>query len=606
MKKILDNSNKEQSAGGWLRRQVATGDALSIASAYFTIHGYRALKTQLENAKETRFLYGDPSSVGQVDPMPGKEKAFTLEDGSLRLSDGQPLQKKWLATQCEKWVERENTQIRSIREGGFLHGKMYHINKQDKTGKALCGSSNFTGRGLGDMPAGGNLELNLACTETDSQALAVWFNDLWNDEDRVEDVKARVLEKLNDLGKNQSPQFIYYKTLYHIFEDRLREIKEEEEQIKNLKLSDTAIWQKLYEFQRHGARGVINRLLRHNGCIIADSVGLGKTFEALAVIKYFELQNKNVLVLCPKRLEENWERYVDWARNKNNPLEADRFRYQILAHTDLGLTTGRRKGITLDNFNWSAFDLIVIDESHNFRNIPAARRDEKGNLRASRYDFLLEEVIKKGVKSKVLMLSATPVNNRLSDLRNQIYLMTEGGQGDGNFRESLDVPSVYATLNIAQKNFNEWQKIPHDSRSKDDLLKKLDAAFFLLLDGLTIARSRHHIEEHYPDFIKEQGGFPVRSIPDSYEPKTDLKEDLDYQDMARRIEDFKLAIYHPWEYLKSDEQERRKEEEQEKKTFSQGMRERFLIGMMKVNFLKRLESSVESFRFTIERTIEKN
>ena len=563
MKKILDNSSKEQSAGEWLRQQIAAGDALSIASAYFTIHGYRAIKTKLEKAKETRFLYGDPSSVGQVDPAPGKEKAFTLEDESLRLSDGQPLQKKWLATQCEEWVKRKSTQIRSIREGGFLHGKMYHT--RNDTGKALCGSSNFTGRGLGETPAGGNLELNLACTETDSQALLDWFNDLWNDDTRVEDVKKRVLDALNRLGKDQTPQFIYYKTLYHIFEDRLREIKEEEEQIKNLNLSNTAIWQKLYEFQQHGARGVINRLLRHNGCIIADSVGLGKTFEALAVIKYFELQNKNVLVLCPKRLDENWKRYTLSASRANNPLEADRFCYQVLAHTDLGIKTGTRGNIQLDNFNWSAFDLIVIDESHNFRNIPAARRDEKGDLRASRYDFLLNEVIKKGVKSKVLMLSATPVNNRLSDLRNQIYLMTEGKQGDGNFRQSLDVPSIEMTLNTAQRVFSERLKKPHENRSKDDLLRKLDATFFSLLDGLTIARSRHHIKEHYPEFIKKQGGFPVRSAPDTYEPQTDLLGQLDYQDMAKRIEDFQLAVYHPWDYLKSDEQKRRKEEELEKK-----------------------------------------
>ena len=348
---------------------------------------------------------------------------------------------------------------------------------------------------------------------------------------------------------------------------------------------------------------MINRLRRHNGCIIADSVGLGKTFTALAVIKFFESRNERVLVLCPKRLEGNWVRYTSWAGLRNNPFVLDRFNYSVRAHTDLSRYKGQAGAINLADFNWDAFDLIVIDESHNFRNEGRDQQDDEGNiLRRNRYNRLLEEVLKGGVRSKVLMLSATPVNTSLRDLRNQIYLMTEKRQDA--FREALGISNIESMFGNAQRAFQQWEtsNLAGKKRDKSELLNNLGVEFLSLLDAVSIARSRTHIRRYYPDDLDKFGGFPQRAKPRNLHPTTDTKGELSYDDIHQQIENFRLAVYMPSQYLKDTS---KLDAEKAQFNFDQRDRERFLIGMMRVNLLKRLESSVHAYVLTIHRILEK-
>ena len=342
-------------------------------SAYFTIYAYGALSQVLEKAGQTRFLYGEPSAVGELDPGGGDAKAFRLNaDGGIALR--QVLAQKQLARACAAWIERQ-VEIRTIERANFLHGKLYHVEGEDSSA-ALVGSSNFTLRGLG-FGATPNVELNLEVrNNADQKALLQWFENLWSDERLTRNAKLEVLAALERLGRPYAPEFVYYKTLYHVFEGWLARQEEREGLLHDVHLYDTEIWKALYAFQRDGATSAINRLLRHNGCIVADSVGLGKTWTALAVIKFFELRNERVLVLCPKRLEDNWIRYTAWAGLRNNPFERDRLNYSVRAHTDLSRYEGKAGAVDLARFNWGAFDLIVIDESHNFRNEGRDRIDE--------------------------------------------------------------------------------------------------------------------------------------------------------------------------------------------------------------------------------------
>ena len=426
---------------------------------------------------------------------------------------------------------------------------------------------------------------------------------MWSNEDLTRNVKADVLAALNRLGQRYAPQFVYYKTLFHVFQDWLARHREQTGSVESIHLHDTAIWQKLYEFQKHGAISAINRLLEHNGCIVADSVGLGKTFTALAIIKFFELRNERVLVLCPKKLETNWTRYTSWAAQRANPFAKDRLNYTVLAHTDLSRYEGTSGHIDLSNFNWGAFDLIVIDESHNFRNEGQNSIDDRGRVvRRSRYNRLLEEVIKDGIRTKLLLLSATPVNTSLRDLRNQIYLMTEKRQDA--FRNSLGIGSTQTMFGVAQKEFQQWEHARRSGRRADKamLMEKLGADFLALLDAVTIARSRDHLRRFYPAQTKKIGGFPQRAKPENLHPPSDAKGELSYDDLHDRIGEFRLSVYMPSQYVLDTSE---LDAEKQKFRFDQRDRERWLIGMMRVNLLKRLESSVHSFALTTGRILNK-
>ena len=329
---------------------------------------------------------------------------------------------------------------------------------------------------------------------------------------------------------------------------------------------------------------------------------MGKTYEALAVIKYFELRNENVLVLCPKKLRENWTLYQPHTKNKLNPFPKDRFGYTVLSHTDLSRDRGKSGDIPLSLFNWDSFGLVVIDESHNFRNNTYGTRDEEGKpIRRTRYERLMEDIVKSGVNTKILLLSATPVNNDLRDLRNQLYLLTEGR--DDAFKDSLGVANLRETISSAQTAFNKWSK-QDGTRSSQNLLEELSTHFFRLLDGLTIARSRKQIQKYYPDSMRELGGFPKRGKPESIYTDIDLENQfLSYDALNDKISEYQLSLYNPTKYLRPEYESQY--DLRHVRNFTQSDREHFLIGMMKVNFLKRLESSVHSFKITLERTLDK-
>ena len=578
----------------FLQDKIQDGTSLSFVSAYFTIYAFHQLKDKLTNIKELRFLFGEPSFIGGLDPQKTESKAFELTEDGLRVPDYLPQSE--IAKACAEWIQDKVT-IKSVRKSNFLHGKMYYIEK-DGSEDAIIGSSNFTVRGLGLSQRASNIELNLEVdSKRDCADLKTWFDDLW-ESDKVSDVTDEVLLNLANVYQDKDPEFIYYKTLYHLFEDFLKEATDTEFAQANPKFQETDIWQKLFVFQEHGVQACIQKLKAHDGCIIADSVGLGKTYEALAIIKYFELRNASVLVLCPKKLEQNWTLYPRHYRRRGNPFKADQFRYNVLAHTDLSREYGDANGIDLAQHEWDGYDLVVIDESHNFRNRPTNSVDKHGNVRKSRYNKLMEDIIQSGSKTQVLMLSATPVNNRLTDLENQIRLITE--DRDDAFQET-GIPSIRGTLNTAQSRFEQWtdetEGLPSSSKPQNSLAESLNADFFTLLDRLTIARSRAHIENFYSDTIDQIGGFPDRGAPQSIFPEIDLQGKFPaYPTISTQIDRYKLARFIPSDYIRPECIHHYGERLLRQREFN-------LIGMMKVNFLKRLESSVHAFAITLKRTI---
>ena len=594
---IRDNLFRE-TVHDFLEQEIKNGSALSIVSAYFTIYAYEKMQHSLNQIEELRFLFGDPDFVKRMDPNNTDTKAFDITDTGLQLN--QQLRQKPIAKACAEWI-KEKVEIRTTRESNLIHGKMYHI-ANNGVEKAIMGSSNFTMRGLGLTQDSNNIELNLEVdSNRDRQDLKAWFDEIWNDDKLVEDVKEKVLATLGQIGKDHAPELIYYKTLYEIFRDEIETRKTNDQTLEDTHLYDTQIWETLYEFQKEGVKSVIARLLRHNGCILADSVGLGKTYTALAVIKFFELRNERVLVLCPKKLHDNWALYPAYNSQDTNPFLDDKFGFTVRWHTDLSRYSG-----DLENFNWRNFDMIVIDESHNFRNDTKPTRDADGNfVRHSRYTRLLEEVIKEGTKTKVLMLSATPVNTSLIDLRNQIYLMTE--KREDVFRESLGIGNIGSLLRQAQKEFKQWEEEGGENGKKDKakLLETLGAEFFQLLGGISIARSRRHIKTFYAEEMVRIGEFPTPQKPENCHPPTDLTGELSYKALADQIAEFTLSIYQPSSYVISEAAKQRLANEKQKFRFNQADRERFLIGMMQTNFLKRLESSAHSLSETLERTVGK-
>jgi len=345
-------------------------------------------------------------------------------------------------------------EIRSIRQTGFLHGKAYHI-QNGNASSAILGSSNFTVPGLGFRASGNNIELNLVVdSDRDRKDLFAWFDEVWVDDKLTKDVKDEVLRYLERLYANHPPEFIYYLTLFHIFRDELEGTEKFDDTLKRTTLLESQVWNMLFSFQKDGVKGAINKILEYNGCIIADSVGWGKTFEALAVIKYFELRNERVLVLCPKKLRHNWTVYK--SNSRLNPLLDDGLAYDVLSHTDLSREGGMTGDLDLANLNWGNYGLIVIDEAHNFRNNAVGKEKDDGSRRRTRYERLMEDVIQSGVKTKVLLLSATPVNNQIADIRNQISLIARGDVArsedptfDVAFRQNLGVPSVRETTRQA-------------------------------------------------------------------------------------------------------------------------------------------------------------
>ncbi len=604
----LRDNHSRGTIADFLRSQIKSGSKLSIVSAYFTIHAYEVLKAHLDIIEHLYFLFGEPAFLSRLDPERSAKKSFLLEEAGLSLAN--QLQQKRVARECAHWIERK-VDIKTIRQSNLLHGKMYHIANGD-VADAILGSSNFTIHGLGLASAGNNIELNLVVdSNRDRRELKQWFDEIWDNDHLTRDVKQDVLLYLQKLYANHSPQFIYYLTLFHLFRDFLDGSRDLDDNLRRIALPDTRIWQTLFSFQKDAAKAAINKILRYNGCILADSVGLGKTYTALAVIKYFELRNERVLVLCPKKLSRNWTIYKN--PSTLNPFSDDKFRYDVLHHTDLSRESGEVNGLHLDSLNWGAYDLVVIDESHNFRNNKLATQRPGEPEKRSRYQRLMDDIISAGVKTKVLLLSATPVNNQLTDLRNQISFIAGGDvarndRADAAFAETLNISSVRETTRRAQTHFTNWAKKPPQERKTRDLIAAIGGDFFKLLDGLSIARSRRQIANYYTQEMKTLGGFPRRPPPKAIHAPIDLKQRfLSFEKLDKEISELRLALYHPTSFLRDDLPQEIRDAYQSKilAGFTQEGRERILIAMMKVNFLKRLESSVDSFRLTLQRTIEK-
>jgi SNF2 family DNA or RNA helicase len=615
-KSIRDNYTNG-SVGGFLKDNISDNADLSFVTAYFTIFAYEKLRPQLDNAKSLRLLFGEPKFIKSV-ASSTDAKIYKIEDEKLVIPVENRLQQKIIAQQCCQWI-RNKVEIKSMVRPDFLHGKLYYIEKPNGEKEAVTGSSNFTvnGLGLGSRP---NIELNLVVNDKrDLLDLKEWFDQLWNNKMEgveVEDVKDQVIKYIELLYQENSPEFVYYKTLYHIFNKYLDESDASGLSDIKANLYDSQIWKELFTFQQHGVRGAINKIIKFNGCIIADSVGLGKTYEALAVIKYFEMLNYRILVICPKKLRDNWTIYQAHKNHTLNPFPHDRYSYTVMYHTDLSREKGftEADNIDLSNFNWGAYDLVVIDESHNFRNNKKGKKDEEGNvIRRSRYERLMEDIILGGKRTRVLLLSATPVNNELKDLRNQLMYITAESDNAFAGEDSLGIESISELLKQSQLRFTNWAKARiKEEKTTKDLLNDLDSAFFKLLDALTIARSRKHITKYYENEMKRIGGFPEHEPVLSIYPNIDTQHKfLSYDKLNEKISRYKLVHFTPSSFVLPEFKALYEEKVMKKsgpaavKMFSQELRESYLIGMMKVNFMKRLESSIFSFRETLQRTINR-
>lgn len=605
---IRDNQQRGK-VSGFLEEHLVQNSSLKVVSAYFTIYAYYALREKLDHLDQIHFLFGEPRFLKKLDPEKIDRKAFQIEDEDITLSDR--LEQGAVAKACASWI-KEKVEIKSMIRPNFLHGKLYHINQPGGKEKAITGSSNFTMSGLG-LSQSSNVELNLLVTdERDREDLQAWFAQFWEESGvynhLVEDVKSEVLKYLEQLYTENTPRFVYYKTLYHLFEDYLNQQRDEDLIDPRTGFFDSVVWNTLYDFQRDGVKAAINKIKRHNGCIIADSVGLGKTYEALAVIKYFEDSNSRVLVLCPKKLRENWTIWRD--NDERNNLAEDGFGYDVLSHTDLNRKSGKVGDLNLDTIKWGNYGLVVIDESHNFRSAKGGKENEAGEYRMSRYEFLMQRIIKEGINTKVLLLSATPVNNNLRDLRNQIYLIT--GDDDHAFKD-IGVKSLTNTMRVAQYEFSKWATPESDKvtgekpeRRVSDLLDRLTTSnFFPLLDEVTIARSRNHVRKYYD--MAAIGKFPRRLPVQSIYSDIDIKDRFkSYDELNDIISRFRLAIYNPSAYIKKEWQDHYRDLSRSRvRGFIMADRESSLIAMMRINFLKRLESSVYSFATTLDRTINK-
>ena len=598
---LIDNIKKTFAED--LRSELMAGSHVAIAASCFSIYAYRELQKELENLEELRFIFTSPTFVTDKTnkeqrefyiPRLNRERTLTGSEFEILLRN--ELTQKAIARECAEWI-RKKVRFKSNRTGENMIG----FSVVDNTVYAPLGG--FTTVELGSE-RGDNAYMMINKLEAPlSLNYLQVFDQLWNDQNRLQDVTDEVMEHISNVYKENAPEFIYLITLYNIFREFLEDLSEDVLPNEATGFKDTLIWKKLYNFQKDAALAIINKLERYNGCILADSVGLGKTFTALSVIKYYENRNKSVLVLCPKKLYDNWATYR--SNYVNNPLAGDRLRYDVLFHTDLGRRNGDSNGIDLEKINWSNYDLVVIDESHNFRNGGKVTTDENDeNPRENRYLRLLNEVIRKGVKTKVLMLSATPVNNRFNDLKNQLQLAYEGetGRFDKLLNTSTSVDDIFRQ---AQSVYNRWAKLPEEERNTERLLSELSFDFFEVLDSVTIARSRRHIQQYYD--TTDIGSFPKRLPVRSQRPHlTDLEGAISYNEIFEQINHLNLAIYTPSDFILKSKLEKYQllNDEGMASGLTMSGRERGLRRLMTFNLLKRLESSVHSFRLTLVRIQE--
>lgn len=581
---------------------IKSGSRVSIAAASFSIYAFQELREQLSDIKELRFIFTSPSFITEKAdkqkrefyiPRLNRERDLYGSEFEIKLRN--ELSLKAVAKECADWI-RWKACFKSNRTNENMMG---FINVDDTNYMPITG---FTTVDLG-CERGNNAYQFVQRTDAPlSQFYLNLFDQIWQDSEKLQVVTEQVLDNITNAYKENAPEFIYFVTLYNIFNEFLEDISEDVLPNESTGFKSSVIWNKLYNFQRDAALAIINKLEKYNGCILADSVGLGKTFTALSVIKYYQSRNKSILVLCPKKLYDNWNTFK--SPYENNPLLRDRFNYHIFYHTDLSRRSGNSNGYDLERINWGNFDLVVIDESHNFRNGGKVTTDENDeNPRQNRYLQLLNRVIRSGVKTKVLMLSATPVNNRFNDLKNQLALAYEGEADQINalLNTTSTIDDIFRQ---AQAAFNRWSDLPDDERTTKALLDSLSFDFFEVLDSVTIARSRKHIEQYYD--TADIGKFPTRLAPISRRPDlTDLNSTANYNDIYEIVSNLNLAIYTPSDFiLPSMRDKYTKGDGDAFSNLSRTGRERGIRRLMSINLLKRLESSVNSFRLTLTRIQE--
>ncbi len=582
-----------------LIQQMQSKSRLSIAASCFSIYAFQELKETLKDIKELRFIFTSPTFTTEKTPkqqrefyIPRLDRERTLYGSEFEVKLRNELTQKAIARECAEWI-RQKACFKSNKTNEQMMG---FINLDDTNYSPING---FTTVDLG-CEKGNNAYTMIQKAETPfSKAYIDLFNQLWNDSSRLQVVTEEVIDSISNAYKENAPEFLYFVALYNIFNEFLEDISEDELPKEATGFKNSAIWNKLYNFQRDAALALINKLEKYNGCILADSVGLGKTFTALSVIKYFESRNRTVLVLCPKKLFENWNTYRQ--NYVNNPLAKDRLNYDVLYHTDLSREHGCSNDIDLERVNWGNYDLVVIDESHNFRNGGKVSTDENGdNPKENRYLRLMNKVIRNGVKTKVLMLSATPVNNRFNDLKNQLQLAYEGESEtfDKLLPTNRGIDDIFRQ---AQTAYNRWANFTPEERTTENLLRMLNFDFFKLLDAVTIARSRKHIQQYYD--MTDIGTFPKRLKPISRQPHlTDLNTAISYNEIFEQLQMLHLAIYAPSAFILPSKLYKYKEEESTTgHRLSIEEREQGIQRLMNMQLLKRLESSVNSFRLTLTR-----
>lgn len=584
-----------------MEKTIKRNSKVSVAAACFSMYAYSELKKRLESIDEFRFIFTSPTFIKEkvekqkrefYIPRLSRESSLYGTEFEIKLRN--EMTQKAIAKECADWIKRKATfksNVTGENMGGFM-------------------TVNAPAEEVAYMPMNGFTTVDIGCERGNNSYNMVnrmeapfstqymqLFESLWNDKDKMEDVTDVIISNISTAYNENSPEFIYFMTLYNVFSEFLDDISEDVLPNEATGFKQSKIWSMLYDFQRDAVLAIINKLERYNGCILADSVGLGKTFTALAVIKYYENRNKTVLVLCPKKLSENWNTYKD--NYVNNPIASDRLNYDVLFHTDLSRSGGFSNGLDLDRLNWGNYDLVVIDESHNFRNGAGTH----ANTQENRYVKLMDKVVRAGVKTKVLMLSATPVNNRFTDLKNQLAIAYEGNSEFINDKLDTKKP-IEDIFRLAQKAFNAWSKLDPEDRTTDALLRTLDFDFFEVLDSVTIARSRKHIEKYYN--TEEIGKFPQRLKPISRRPSmTDLSSAINYNQVYEQLMQLTLVIYTPSNYIFPSKMSKYIDLTHNKgNNLTQKGREQGIRRLMSINLLKRLESSVYSFNLTLNRILE--
>ena len=612
---IIDNINRL--LGDDLKQVIQPGSKLKIAASCFSIYAFEALKAELEKIDSLQFIFTSPTFVpGEAtDPqkkehrefhIPKIERERSLYGSEFEVRLRNELTQRAIAKECAEWM-RQKAIFRSNRSRAPMQQLATVVT--DGKESVYLPLQGFTAVDLGYEK--GNAVSNFVNRIDEQPTTNTYislFDQIWNDPEKLEDVTEKLCEHIASVYQENSPERIYFLMLYNIFSEFLEDITADVLPNDRTGYQDSLVWKKLFNFQRDAANGIINKLETYNGCILADSVGLGKTFTALAVVKYYELRNRSVLVLCPKKLADNWLTYR--GNLVTNIFVKDRFGYDVLCHTDLLRESGTSiGGLPLNRVNWGNYDLVVIDESHNFRNNDLYRERE------TRYQRLLNQVVRQGVKTKVLMLSATPVNNRFADLKNQLALAYEGDPENlsSKLKSEKHIDEIFRR---AQTAFNAWSTLPPQERTASAILTSLDFDFFELLDSVTIARSRRHIQTYYD--TTDIGPFPERLKPLSFHcPLTNRKDVIGFNEIFARLNALTLAVYAPLSYVQPSRLSQYEDRYDPDADIGHGNlkqtgREKGIQALMTVNLLKRLESSVHSFRLTLtsladnhRRTLEK-